>query len=447
MSGALSDGRKIRTSRVRWISVFGALAALLVSTTSGAEPDPTARPLNLVLLIGDDVGYPDFGFMGSPHVRTPHLDRLAETGVVFRNGYSTASVCKPSLRSLLTGLHPYQWQARVAEREKKRSGKSFGIDTFGTLPRILAGKGYASFQGGKIWEASFGAAGFTHGMPVGGEVPNSSGAGVGRSTMLPVFDFIDAHRDAPFFLWFAPKLPHLPHDAPDEFVEPYLGKGFSGSAVQYYANVTRFDSVVGQLIAHLESRRLLDRTVIVYISDNGWDQTEDSPRIKRRGFSGPRGKHTMYDLGFRTPIVVSWRGGLAPRAEARDELVSAVDLFPTFLDYAGALTPARRPGSSLRPLLDGTGSWQRTRVAGTMAQLRETNRSPAKTRTTQVGYFVRSGQWHYVRRKKEMLFDVVADPREVHDLAATRPEIVERLRGELEAWRTEMREQARKLQF
>jgi uncharacterized sulfatase len=110
------------------------------------------RP-NIVLIVGDDQDHMDFGLMGSPYVETPHLDRLAAGGTVFTQGQGTASVCRPSLRTLLTGLEPLQWQLMLDARE--RTGQPVrerqNIRHFATLPRLLGQQGYRSYQAGKFW--------------------------------------------------------------------------------------------------------------------------------------------------------------------------------------------------------------------------------------------------------------------------------------------------------
>src|SRR3990172_9402904 len=148
------------------------LGGALAGAAAGGPPgchgrhDLPERP-GIVLVIGDDVGYADFGFMGSALAHTPHLDALAAEGVVFTHAFTPASVCRPSLQSLLTGLQPYAIEARLAR--EGRAGRGFPVfaDTFATLPELLAERGYASFQGGKFWEGSPLAAGFTHAMMEG----------------------------------------------------------------------------------------------------------------------------------------------------------------------------------------------------------------------------------------------------------------------------------------
>ncbi len=392
-----------------------------------------------MLVIGDDHGYPDAGFMGSPIVQTPNLDRLAREGTVFRNGYDTASLCRPMLRSLLTGLHPVQWNARVArlEREGVRRPASERILDFTTLPRLLAGRGYTSFQGGKFWEGTYALAGFDAGMQLHGDGVNDSGDGtpLGRETLEPVLGFLDALGGRPFFLWFAPMLPHTPHDAAEEYRRLYEGRGLSKSAVSYYANVTRLDAVVGALRTELEARGLLDNTLLVYLSDNGWDQPPDVERTDVF-FDGPRGKRTLYDLGLRTPIVLRWPGHV-PEAVVRDELVSAVDLFPTFLDYAGVPPPPDRPGHSLRPLLEGRAAWPREAVIDAMTDVRGGKGVGPMEPRPERGWSVRRDRWHYIwyEGAEDELYDVLADPREERDLSREKKGLTARFRREIGVWR------------
>jgi uncharacterized sulfatase len=359
------------------IVVVGFAALLGCDTTE--RRDAAQRP-NIVLILGDDHGYPDFGFMGSPIVQTPNLDRLASEGTFFDSGFVTSSVCLPSHRSLLTGLHPLQSRRRLSQSDGRDDASDLGESTseFSTLPGLLAERGYATFQGGKLWEGSYVLAGFTHGTK-GAESLSSSfapsertrgpngfgqdileaaaggkaGLELGRTTMTPVYEFIDEHRDQPFFVWFAPLLPHSPFDAPEEFRALYRNPGLSRRTQGYYSNISWFDDAVGRLIAHLDAADLRQKTLVVYLADNGWQQ--GGVAMFDLGWGGNRGKGSMHELGLRTPIVFSWPGHI-PEARVDHNLVSSVDLFSTLLDFAGARQPVGRPGVSLRGLLEGTSS-------------------------------------------------------------------------------------------
>jgi len=406
---------------------------LLVAIAGCAAPE--APPPNLVLIIGDDHGYPYSGFMGDPIVRTAHLDRLAEGGTVFTTGYVTASACRPSLQSLLTGLQPIQVMLK-------------GYDGFSdprwreeTLPGLLARRGYASFQAGKLWDWGYRTAGFSAGTkrdpPRGPWLLQWMGGveslKIGRRTMEPVFEFIDAHRAQPFFLWLAPKLPHVPMQAPGRYLRRYQGIGLSRSAEVYYANITRLDDVVGALVDHLDLRGLRERTLIVYLSDNGWQQGPDEELADLPARRGPKGKASMYELGFRTPIVFNWPGHV-PAGVVRDDLVSALDLVPTLLDYAGLQTPADRMGLDLRPALESGAAVPRQYLfGGRWSEVLTLAASPRG-----LAYFARGSRWHYVwypNADADELYDIERDPVEDHDLSDARTEVVAELRARIEDWR------------
>jgi uncharacterized sulfatase len=401
-------------------------------------------PPNLVLLIADDLGYLDHGFMGSPVVETPHLDALAREGTVLSHGYATSSICRPALRSLLTGLHPRQWDRRVlALQARGLAGRGDEvIGEFATLPRWLAARGYASFQAGKLWEASYRVAGFGDGLQRPGDDPSHGGAGrmLGRSLPLDaVAAFLDARRAQPFFLWFAPMLPHPPHDADRALQARYQGRGLPASAVRYYANVTRFDALVGELLGLLAERGLRERTLVVYLADNGWDQPPGL-EVREGASDGPRGKNTLYEIGWRTPIVLSWPG-VVPAGAVSDALVSTVDLVPTLLDYAGAALPAELPGRSLRGLVQEGVPWPREEVIGSLRGARQPSGARAEPLASGAAppesFVLRSRERWYVWRPqldREELYDAQGDPRAERDLAAAEPVRVQRFRSRVLRW-------------
>jgi uncharacterized sulfatase len=417
----------------RWLS-----AALLILCAAGCTGgNGNARPPNIVLIIGDDHGYRDFGFMGSEIAHTPHLDRLAAGGVVFPFGYSTASVCRPSLRTLLTGLHPIQFDRRQQQRIRDGipgSPRTPLRDLFHTLPELLAQRGYASFQSGKFQEGAYQNAGFTHGMTeTTGRAGREQGIRIARETMEPLFSFIDAHLDQPFFVWFAPQLPHLPHNAPKEFHAPYESIDLPWFAPGYYASVTWFDSAVGGLVQHLEERGVRDRTLIVYVADNGW-QVPGSGTDYDMALGGHQGKGSLFEVGFRTPVLLNFPGEI-PAGGTKDDLVSTVDLFPTLLGLAGAPVPENRSGVDLRTILEGKAVSPRPALIGTAASLRSDREGQPRG-----GAFLRSRQWHYLWYDdgREALFDLTADPDEEHDVATRHPDVTRTSRERIRQWTKRM---------
>jgi arylsulfatase A-like enzyme len=438
----------------------GLLILLLIGPILGCDREtarPEGLPPNIVLIISDDQGWPDFGFAGSPIVETPNLDSLAQESRVFNYAFNTSSTCRPSLRTLLTGLHPSQIKSEV--RRIKRTGVQMSeveeLRHFETLPRLLHERGYASFQGGKYWEGSYEVGGFTHGMSQ--EMPDLSadrdllkriaggeGLALGRTTMEPLWQFIDQHRDQPFFVWFAPMLPHTPFDAPERYREPYSDKALDAQTIGYYSNVTRFDARVGELLDRLDAAGLRRDTVIVFLTDNGWEVASDDTYESRK-MGGAKGKMSTHELGFRTPLLFRWPDRIAPGSDDK-HLVSTVDLFVTLLDLAGAATPERRPGKSLWPLLSGSGGFDRSFVAAELELVRREKRKGDSWATKQFAGFMRTKQWRYVQQQKprrERLYRIDRDPFEEQDVARQHPKVTRQMRERLSLWRKVTNESAR----
>lgn len=422
---------------------FALLRILALAALVGCPWSQKAERPNIVLVIGDDHGYPYFGFMGDPIVKTPNLDALAAGGTLFPTAYVTASTCEPSLRSLLTGGEPFP---RTLERAEPTASSWGPMHPEDTLPGILGQAGYASYQVGKFWIEGFRRAGFTEGTKgenvEGGSfekmMGGKAGLEVGRTTMQPVYDFIDRHRDEPFFLFFAPNVPHRPWNAPAGQRAKYsaFAKQLSPSALAYYANISWFDATLGELIDYLDRKELRSRTLIVYLSDNGFRQGPKDTFAPRQF---DHGKDSMGEIGFRTPLIFNWPGHV-PAGVVRDDLVSSLDLFPTLLDYAGAPLPPGRAGIDLRSAIEEGREVPRTELIGAVGRVRPIPIGRAPRPVSKLGYFVRTPRWHYVQfplEKLEQLFDVVADPGEEHDMVGSHPEVAAELRQRLEAWKKE----------
>lgn len=445
---ALRPPRGGNARRDRWIRSIAGFALLVLlcgcTTPETSEPKKPSRP-NLVLIVGDDHGYDDFGFAGHPEIQTPNVDALVREGVLFPLGYSTASLCKPALRSLLTGLQPRQWR-RFARHLLRESGPgSTAVRHLETLPRILGRHGYASFQGGKYFEGTYDAAGFTDGVTPPGSARNRRGVyaaeaqhAIGRTTMEPILTFLDEPREDPFFLWFAPLLPHVPFDAPAEYQDLYADGDQSPANAEYWANISWFDASVGQLLRALEERGLRENTLVVYVVDNGWEPTW-------RGYpmGTIRAKGSLHDRGFRTPIVFSWPGVLPQDVEV-DRLVSLIDIYPTLLDFAGVPVPPARTGRSLRPLLEGGTSAENETVVG---DLRTVRRIRSWTGPRKPDGFVRTRDWHFLAYGDGPieLYSMTSDPEEEENVAEAHPAVVQRLRQRLRLWRKELDESADQL--
>ena len=435
-------------------------------------------PPNVVLLIGDDHGYSYFGFMGDDVVVTPAMDVLGEGGYTFTQGHTTAPYCRPSLLTLATGLHPVSYVQRQNEilddrrmadpdyaslddarlRAWLRIEQAAAMREFDTLPKRLGDAGYVSWQGGKWWEHSYENGHFDEGMTTGWnmdlfegdgffhQMMGADGTALGRTTMAPLFDFIERHRDTPMFIWYGPMLPHTPFDAPYSARKYYDHKDLSDTAKLYYSNVTWWDQGVDALMDRMERLGLLENTLFVYASDNGWEQAPDVSYATEanlatfgplHGNGGAKGKGGVHDRSFRTPIIFYWKGRITGTMND-SSLVSTMDIVPTILDIVGVDIPDELPGLSLRPMLEGDEMTTRRELIGYTDNRRvETLPMGAPTE----GYYVRTDRWHFLwyRDSDEYaLFDVRRDPESNHDLAADFPHLVTRFKARIDRWRDEM---------
>ena len=456
-------------------SSFRRLIALSLLVAAAFAGEPAARP-NIVFIISDDQAWNDYGFMGHKQIETPHLDRLAARSALFTRGYVPTGLCRPSLATLASGMYAHQHQISgndpaflpemlaPAAGKAKKAGKQAGepaayqrlrekliskLDLPDTLPKVLARQGYLSHQSGKWWEGSWRRGGFTHGMTRGFPEPGGrhgdEGLTIGREGMAPIFDFIDhavAERK-PFFLWYAPFMPHTPHTPPERLFAKYKAKGITSDFVaRYYAMVEWFDETCGQLMERIESKGLSRDTIFVYIADNGWIQSPDSA-----GYA-PRSKQTANEGGVRQPILFSWPGVIRPGSRG-EQLCSSIDIVPTLLAAAGAEIPAKLPGLNLMPILKSGAPTPRERVFGETYAHDVANID--RPEDSLVYRWVVEGKWKLLltydgavsaryassnprEEKRPQLYDLLADPHENRNLAASNPEVVERLAARLQEW-------------
>ncbi len=430
-------------------------AILLVSLagySSGAfATESGGSPPNVVLIIADDMGYSDYGFMGHPHIRTPRLDRLASQSLPFRRGYVTTSLCSPSLASILSGQYPHRHKitgndppllSGMTEDSSQRQPEFLAqrqemleyFDVMPILPRLLAPKGYLSFEAGKWWGGSYHRGGFTHGMthgePARGGRHGDDGLAIGRQGMKPVLDFINLAqtRNAPFFLWYAQMMPHSPHDPPDRLLNHYRDKARSLEVAKYWAMCEWFDETCGELLDFLESRNLAENTLVFFLADNGWIQDPNADRY------APRSKQSPYEAGLRTPILVRWPGKAVPRSCAVP--VSAIDVAPTVLKAVGLEATAGMDGVNL---LDERAVTDRRAIFG---ELFTHNAINIHDPVANLRYrWVVAGNWKLIvpHRSNEPtgaveLFDLSRDPGETRNLAGSEPRQVEHLQALLDEW-------------
>jgi len=415
-------------------------------------------PLNVVMIVSDDQAWTDYGFMKHHAIQTLNLDRLAAGSALFRRGYTPTPLCRPSLMSMITGhyAHRHGVTGNDPRQDKSLKPEEFGalrehliskIDSIPTIPKRLADSGYVSLQTGKWWEGNFVRGGFTHGMTRGFPQPGGrhgdDGLDIGRKGIGQIREFIDnaVAGQKPFFVWYAPILPHTPHTPPQRLLEKYLSPERPIELARYFAMCEWFDETCGELLSHLDERKLTSRTLVIYVTDNGWIQATPDMKLSKEwnhGFA-PRSKQTSYEGGIRTPIMFSWPGTIPP-ADV-DTPVSTLDVFPTVLAATGLIAPDDLPGRNLLPLMIEQQPLNHRFLCG-----ESYSHDIADLDQPQASLITRwciEGRWkliltydapedrysfvHAVNEKRPQLFDLEADPAEKQNLAEGHPDVVKQM--------------------
>ncbi|MEM9586741.1 MAG: sulfatase-like hydrolase/transferase [Planctomycetota bacterium] len=439
------------------------LLLTLLATLCLVGPVSADERPNIVLILSDDQAWTDYGFMGHPEIETPHLDRLARQSLLFERGYVAAPLCRPSLASMLTGLHPHQHGIAGNDVNGYKDRAELDVplrEAFHQHPsfvKALVANGYLAHQSGKWWEGSWRDGGFTHGMthgdPKRGGRHGDAGLTIGRHGMQPVTNFINDAVDAkkPFLVWYAPFLPHSPHNPPKRLLTKYSAPNRAVDVAKYYAMCEWFDETCGVLLGHLEEKSVADNTIVVYICDNGWaapsTNADDPNQSVWKGYA-LRSKSSPYQNGIRTPIMVSWPGRIVPGRSS--DFAHAIDLFPTIAAAVGVDAPDGLPGINL---LDSHARQDRKRVFGVCHSTH--NMTVGKPDDTLQYVWCIDGPWkllvrypgrdttkyiklHQWDQAPVHLYNVVDDPLERNDLAERRPEIVARLKSRVDQWHTSM---------
>lgn len=314
------------------------VSLLIVTTGSSIAARETTAP-DILLIAGDDLGV-YLGCYGDPYAKTPHMDRLAQEGVLFENAWVTQASCSPSRSSILTGLYPHQNnQIGLAHHGFSMSGE------FGSIPSLLNEAGYYTGLLRKLHvnpESSF---------PFQFHDTLKGNAGRDPEAYAAATDeFLEKAGDKPFFLFasfvdphrpFPPQVngyPKEPVEADDVKLLPFLEgledvPGLQEDVAGYYNAVMRLDAGVGLVMEKLKAAGRADNLLIIFIGDHG------AP------FG--RGKVTAYHPSLHVPFIVKWPGVSKTGAKST-ALVSTIDILPTMLDAAGIEYKKKLPGISLR---------------------------------------------------------------------------------------------------
>lgn len=296
------------------------------------------RP-NLLLFLADDMTYTDLGCYGNSDVRTPHLDALANEGCRFTRFYNSAPTCSPLRQSLYTGLYPVRNGAHPNHSRVHPWVRS--------LPNYLSDLGYETAIVGKRHEAP--ASSFPFRM-LGGRHHDGGKSPDGTDLPLePARKFIEQQRDEPWCLVVASNQPHAPWNRGDSSVylpesltvPPYLvdTPELRSALSNYYAEVTYMDRQVGKMMKHLRELDQVDRTLVLWLSEQGSQM--------------PFGKWTCYEMGIHAAAIARWPAQIQA-GRVSDALISYVDVVPTFDQLAGGDPEAMDfDGESFSDVLSG----------------------------------------------------------------------------------------------
>ncbi|MFY0652704.1 MAG: sulfatase [Cyclobacteriaceae bacterium] len=287
------------------------------------------RP-NIVLIIADDMNWDDSGAYGNPAIRTPNIDQLSRDGMRFTQAFLTTSSCSPSRTSIITGKYPHNTDAEQLHWPLPEGHETF-VEQLknGGYWTGLAGKYHLGDAVRDHFDSimEVGTAGFQVGPD--GKPRKAEGDGSGCESWVRLLQARE--KSKPFFAWLAAVDPHRPyydsiidnpHNPKDVIVPPYFPdtESVRKDLARYYDEISRMDGYVGNVVKELEAQGVSENTMILFISDNG------------RPF--PRDKTTLYEGGIKTPWIVKWTAKVK-KGVVNENLISSVDIAPTFLKLAG----------------------------------------------------------------------------------------------------------------
>jgi arylsulfatase A-like enzyme len=460
---------------------LAAIVLAAVTTSQGlcqGSPAPDAagrRKPNIILIITDDLGHAGVGCYGQKLIRTPRIDAMAAEGMRFTDYYAANTVCVPSRYSLITGLHPGHAGIRdnfLPHIDINRENGGGYMDQYPegvwppkvtTLGQVLKNAGYRTAQFGKLeagipmqpgkmtahgWDHWFGFRGtgdafqfyplalwkndkkitFDANKPDEVRRPGivgDKGVYSGDLFIEELLGFIRENKDAPFFIYFPTQVPHgrSPRDGaqiqvPD--IGPYADRPWTQLEKLYAAMITRFDGHVGRIIDELKKLDLNQDTIILFTSDNGDENSyyEFTDRFRATGYLRGK-KRFLYEGGIRVPMIARWPGRIQA-GRTSDLPWAGWDLMATLADLAGAEAPSHSDGISVAPTLLGKPDRQQPREA----LYWEYHQGKQQA--------VRMGKWKGVRfggtKEPIELYDLNLDIGETTDIAATHPDIVEKIR-------------------
>ncbi|MCI0358749.1 MAG: sulfatase-like hydrolase/transferase [Planctomycetaceae bacterium] len=401
-----------------------------------------ARP-NILIIVGDDMGYADIGVHGCKDIPTPHIDSLAASGVRCTSGYVSGPYCSPTRAGLMTGRYQQRFghefnpgpnpmgdiglpltEVTLADRLKAAGYKTGMVGKWhlGDAEKFHpVNRGFAEYYGFLGGARSF--------FPITPNVPPVGGRMYRNLEVLPENEpyttdtfareataFIDRHAKDEWFLYLTFNAVHTPMHATEKYLSRFKNVEPEGRRT-YCAMMSAMDDAIGAVLARLDESKLTENTLIFFVSDNGGPPVNSSSNGVLRG-----NKAQTWEGGIRVPYLVQWKGRI-PAGKTYDNPVIQLDFHPTALSAAGVeAKDAKFDGVNLLPHLEG-----------------KVTMPPHDTLYWRFGdqMAIRHGNLKLVQGRgadRRMLFDLAADIGEQKDLAAERPDAVKDLTARYDAW-------------
>ena len=429
------------------------------------------RPPNIVLVMTDDQGYGELACHGNKIIKTPNLDALHARSLRFTD-FHVSPTCAPTRCSIMTGRHEFRSGVTHTINERERMGPGAV-----TIAQVLKGAGYTTGIFGK-WHLGdqepyqpnnrgFDEV-FIHGAGgIGQSYRGSCGDAPGNKYFDPAIRhngtfvkttgyctdifftqalrWVKSAAADPFFAYITTNAPHGPLQCPEKYYQPYVEAGLPESDARFYGMITNIDDNVGILLKKLDQWKLLEDTLVIFMTDNGSARAgglggagKKKPKAGARAGlfnAGMRGKKgTPYEGGIRVPAFFYWKGH-TPAGVDCGALTAHVDLFPTFAELAGVKAPdkVKLDGRSLMPLMkDPKAPWPDRYVFTHLGRW-------AKGKAGQSKYArcsLRNQRFHLVNNTE--LYDLPADPGETTNVADKHPEVVAAMQKAYDQWWSEV---------
>ncbi len=422
-------------------------AALHAAPEQSAKPKESKKPLNVILLVTDDQGYADVGYVGNPHILTPQLDELSTESIIFDN-FHTGTTSAPTRSGLMTGRY-----GNATGVWHTIGGRSLlDLEEY-TIAEAFKDSGYTTAQFGK-WhlgdnypyrpmDRGFDVSLWHKGGGVGqtpdyynntyfedtyfrGDTPEKQTGYCTDVFFQAAEEFIESSKeqDKPFFCYLAANAPHGPYHVDERWVEPFRGNPNIVSP-EFYGMIYNLDYNVGKLRSLLTRMEMDDNTIIIFFGDNG---STGSAKLDKSGYAvegagfaaGLRGKKgQVFEGGHRQAMLMHIPGKRAAKSE---QLTAYIDIMPTLIDLCG-LTPSKKINFDGVNIVDNYCSKGRVFVNDT--QRRE------KMEEDKL-YCVARDEWRLINGK--MLYDMSSDREQRNDLSKRYPEIVKELTAEYKKW-------------